>query len=101
MPSAERHRRRLHPVLREYRRGVGRQPADDQGKVILFRLADAGVNGGVSVSQWQVQLRGSPKTSFSDNRWPLAKSVADMRLRPSSCTSINSSEPSPQAIRTG
>ena len=40
-------------------------------------------------------------SSFSASRWPLAKSAADMRLRPSSCTSTSSSAPSPQATTGG
>ena len=55
--------------------------------------ADAGVSGGVCVSQRQIQLHGSPKISFSVKRWPLAKSAAGIRLRPSSCTSSSSSAP--------
>ena len=38
-------------------------------------------------------MRGSPKLSFSVKRCPLAKSAAEMRLRPSSCTSSSSSAP--------
>ena len=39
-------------------------------------------------------VASSPKLSFSVNRWPLAKSAAGIRLRPSSCTSSSSRSPS-------
>ena len=94
--AAEPHRRGLHAVLREHGGGVGGKAADDQRQVVFFRLADAGVGGGVEISERQVQVRGSPRISFSVNRWPLAKSAADMRLRPSSCTSTSSRAPEPQ-----
>ena len=38
--------------VREHSRGRGGHAGNNQSKVILFLLADAGVGGGVFVSQW-------------------------------------------------
>src|ERR1035437_5422876 len=101
MTQAQAHRRRLHAVLRKYGGRIGRQPADDQRQIVFFHLPYPGVGGGVCVSQRKLQMRGSPNISFSVKRCPLAKSAAEIRLRPSSCTSRSSKTPSPQATTTG
>src|ERR1700680_4092327 len=101
MPAAQLHRRGLYAVLCEHRRGVGGEAADDQGQIVLLRLANSSVGGGVKVSQRQVQSDSSPKMSFSFNRCPFAKSAAAIRLRPSSCTSTSSSDPEPQPATSG
>src|SRR5450756_1219090 len=81
--------------------GISRQTADDQGQIVLLHLPYPGVGGGVFVSQRKLQIRGSPKISLSVKRCPLAKSAAEIRLRPSSCTSRSSRLPSPQATTRG
>ena len=81
--AAEFDRSGLGAVLGEDRRGGGRHPGNDQGQIIAFDIPDSGISGGVSVPQRQKQ-RYSPNLSFSARRWPLAKSSAKIRLRPSS-----------------
>ncbi len=83
------------------RGGRGRQAGDDQPQVVFFGLADAGVGGGVAIAQRQVHSTILPECRFPVMRWPLAKASAAIRLRPSSCTSISSSAPSPQTTRSG
>src|SRR6267154_1170475 len=101
MTSAQHNRRSLYPILRKHGGRIGWQPADDESEVILLHLADSGVGGRVCESKREIQIRRSPKISFSATRWPFAKSVAEMRLRPSICTSINSSVPAPHSTRSG
>src|SRR5476651_627588 len=101
MAAAQFHRRGLYPVLCEDGGGVGRESGHDQSQIVLFHLADAGVGGGVCVSQRQIHLGDSPNLSFSVNRCPFAKSAAEIRLRPSSCTSSNSSVELPHWTTSG
>src|ERR1035437_3679992 len=101
MTQAQAHRRRLHAVLRKYGGRIGRQPADDQRQIVFSHLPYTGVGGGVCVSQRKIQMLGSTNIALSVSPCPLAKSAAEIRLRPSSCTSRSSKTPPPQATTTG
>src|ERR1035441_2019409 len=101
MTPAQTHRRGLHEILRENGGGTGWQAADDQRQIVLFYLPYPCVSGGVCVPQRKLQWSASPNMSLSVNRCPFAKSPAEIRFRPSSCTSRSSSRPSPQTTTGG
>src|ERR1039458_3685806 len=90
MAPAKLDRRGLHAVLREDGGGGGGKAADNQREIVLLHLAYAGIGGGIEIAKRHLQERYPPRTSLSANRWPFAKSAAGSRLRPSICTSSNS-----------
>src|SRR6266542_1985807 len=89
MPAGQLYGGSLHPVLSENGGGVGRHARNDQRHIIPLDSADSGIRGGVTVTERQIHF--APKTSFPVRRCPRAKSSAETRLRPSSCTSSSSS----------
>ena len=75
-------------LVREDGGGGGGLLGDDEREVIVADLADAGVHGRVAISLGQGQQFRQLLPICSG--WPLRKASADMRLRPSSCTSSSS-----------